>query len=166
MPRITPNLWFATEAEEAAEYYVSIFPDSTITGVTRYGASGPMPEGTVMTVDFLLDGQPFTAINGGDDFPFTEAVSLLIDCADQDEIDHYWDRLTDGGAEVQCGWLKDRYGLSWQVFPTSLNDLFAGPDTERAERAMQAMFAMKKIDMAALRAAAEEPDHGVVPSRN
>ena len=117
MPRITPNLWFDTESKEAAEFYVSVFPNSKITTVTHYGEAGPREAGMVLTVDFVLDGQRFTAINGGPDFHFNEAISLLIECADQDEVDYYWSKLSEGGEEGPCGWLKDRYGLSWQVVP-------------------------------------------------
>lgn len=155
MPRITPNLWFDTEGLEAAEFYVSIFPNSKVTNVTHYNEAGPRPAGTVLTVDFVLDGQAFTAIDGGPQFHFSEAISLLINCADQAEIDHYWARLSDGGKEEQCGWLKDRYGLSWQVVPTGWEDLLQDPDPGRAERAMQAMLAMGKIEIAALYAAAD-----------
>lgn len=155
MPRITPNLWFDTEAKEAAEYYVSLFPNSRITNVSYYGEAGPGPAGTVLTVDFELDGQRFTAINGGPHFTFDEAVSFLIDCADQDEIDFYWDRLTEGGEESQCGWLKDRFGLSWQVVPRGMEEVFSDPDPKRAQRAMQAMMGMRKLDIDALRRAAD-----------
>lgn len=155
MPRIIPNLWFDTEALEAAEFYCGIFPNSEITSVSHYTEVGPGEAGTVLTVDFTLDGQPFTAINGGPQFPFTEAVSLLVDCADQAEIDRYWAALTDGGREVQCGWLTDRYGLSWQICPSEIGKLLCDPETERAERAMQAMLSMVKIDIAAIRAAAD-----------
>src|ERR671919_1691796 len=136
MPGITPNLWFDTEGKEAAEFYVSVFPNSEIKDVSYYGEAGPRPAGTVLTVDFVLDGQEFTAINGGPEFTFDEAISLLIECADQDEVDYYWEKLTDGGEESQCGWLKDRYGLSWQVTPTGMDELFSDPDKERANRAM------------------------------
>ena len=156
MPTITPNLWFDTQGEEAAEFYVSIFPNSKITNVTHYTAAGPRPAGSVMTVDFVLDGQPFTAINGGPQFTFDEAVSLLINCGDQKEVDYYWDKLTDGGQEVQCGWLKDKFGLSWQVVPPGMDEILADPDLARGQRAMQAMFGMKKLDVAALRAAADQ----------
>ena len=156
MPQITPNLWFDTQGEEAAEFYVSVFPNSKITNVTHYGEAGPREAGMVLTVDFVLDGQPYTAINGGPDFTFTEAVSLLINCDDQDEVDYYWDKLREGGGhEVACGWLKDRYGLSWQVFPTQAGELLFDPDPERSQRAMKAMLAMTKIDLAAIRAAAD-----------
>lgn len=154
MPTIVPNLWFDTEALEAAELYTSIFPNSAIGAVARYTEGSPREAGAVMTVDFTLDGQPFTAINGGPQFPFTEAVSLLITCKDQAEVDHYWDALTAGGREGQCGWLKDRYGLSWQVVPEGMQEVLADPDPERAVRAMRAMLQMAKLDLAALRAAA------------
>ena len=156
MPRITPNLWFDTNGLEAAEFYVSVFPNSKITNVTHYTEAGPGPAGSVLTVDFVLDGQEHTAINGGPHFTFTEAISLLVNCADQEEVDYYWSKLSEGGEEGPCGWLKDRYGLSWQVCPTELNDLVNDPDRSRAARAMAAMFQMKKLDIAALRAAADE----------
>jgi predicted 3-demethylubiquinone-9 3-methyltransferase (glyoxalase superfamily) len=155
MPRITPNLWFDTQGEEAAEYYCSIFPNSKVTNVTYYGDAGPGPEGSVLTVDFVLDGQEFTAINGGPAFTFNEAMSLLINCADQEEVDYYWSKLTAGGEESQCGWLKDRYGVSWQVCPVGMLEILNHPDRARSQRAMQAMFGMKKLDMAALQAAAD-----------
>ena len=157
MPRITPNLWFDTQALEAAECYCSIFPNSKVTAVSHYTDAGPRPAGTVMTVSFVLDGQEFTGINGGPEFTFDEAISFLINCADQAEVDYYWDKLTDGGEEGPCGWLKDRYGLSWQVIPAGFEELFASADPGRAQRAMQAMFSMKKIDLAAMRAAADGP---------
>ncbi len=156
MPRITPNFWFDTEGQEAAEFYVSVFPNSQINTITHYGGAGPRPAGTVLTVDFTLDGQEYTVINGGPLFPFTEAISLLINCADQDEVDYYWNTLTEGGEEVQCGWLKDRYGLSWQVCPVGMNELMNDPDPGRSKRAMEAMLGMKKIDLAALHAAADQ----------
>jgi predicted 3-demethylubiquinone-9 3-methyltransferase (glyoxalase superfamily) len=157
MARITPNLWFDTQGQAAAEFYVSVFPNSAITNITCYGEAGPGPTGTVVTVDFVLDGQPFTAINGGPEFTFDEAVSFLINCADQEEVDYFWTKLSEGGEESQCGWLKDRYGLSWQVCPTELGELLNDPGPERAQRATRAMLAMKKIDVAALRAAADSP---------
>jgi predicted 3-demethylubiquinone-9 3-methyltransferase (glyoxalase superfamily) len=155
MPRITPNLWFDTEAEEAAEFYCSIFPNSKITAVSHYTEGSPRPAGTVMTVSWVLDGQEFTGINGGPQFNFSEAISLLINCEDQAEVDYYWEKLTDGGEEVQCGWLRDRYGLSWQVVPAGFEEVFTSDDPGRAERAMQAMLGMKKLDLAALQAAAD-----------
>lgn len=154
--KITPNLWFDDQAEEAAEFYVSVFGEgSKITMVTRYPADSPGPEGKVMTVEFDLRGERFVAINGGPQFSFTEAVSLMVNCADQTEVDYFWEKLTDGGEEVQCGWCKDRYGLSWQVVPEGMDKVFADPDPARAERAMQAMLTMRKLDVAALRAAAD-----------
>ena len=153
--KIVPNLWFDTEAEEAAEFYVSVFENSRIVNVTHYTEAGPREAGMVLTVEFELDGQRFVGINGGPDFKFDEAVSFEIKCETQDEIDYFWERLTEGGAESQCGWLKDRFGLSWQVVPTGMEELFADPDPARAERAMKAMLGMVKIDIAALRSAAD-----------
>jgi predicted 3-demethylubiquinone-9 3-methyltransferase (glyoxalase superfamily) len=155
MPRIVPNLWFDTEAEEAAEFYVSIFDNSRITNVAHYTEAGPREAGMVMTVAFELDGQPFVGINGGPEFTFSEAVSFQVDCKDQAEVDSFWERLGEGGEEGPCGWLKDRYGLSWQVVPAGMEELFADPDPKRAERAMKAMFGMKKLDLAELQRAAD-----------
>ena len=156
MPRITPNLWFDTQGVEAAEFYVSVFPDSRITNVSYYGDAGPREAGTVLTVDFVLDGQSYTAINGGPQFTFDEAISLLIECGDQDEIDYYWSKLGEGGEEGPCGWLKDRYGLSWQVVAAAaLHELMNDPDKNRAQRAMQAVLGMRKLDVAAIYAAAD-----------
>ena len=154
MQRLRPCLWFDTEAEEAVDLYTSIFPNSRIVDVARYGSAGPRPEGMVMTVAFELGGQPFLALNGGPDFTFTEAVSFEVECADQAEVDRYWDKLTDGGEEGPCGWLKDRYGLSWQIVPKALTELIADPDREKSQRVMKAMLEMKKIDVAALERAA------------
>jgi len=154
MSRITTNLWFDTEALEAAEHYVAIFPDSRITDVSRYGDGAPRPAGSVLIVAFELDGQPYLALNGGPEFRFTEAISLVVNCADQDEVDHYWAALVDGGEPGQCGWLKDRYGLSWQIVPDGMGEVMGDPDPARAGRAMQAMLGMQKLDIAALRAAA------------
>ena len=153
--RIRPNLWFDTEAEEAAEFYVSIFDNSRVVNVTRYTEAGPREAGMVMTVEFELDGQRFVGINGGPEFTFDEAMSLEIVCADQEEVDYYWERLTDGGEESQCGWLKDRYGVSWQVVPKGMDEVFSDADPERAKRAMEAMLKMRKLDLGALRAAAD-----------
>ena len=155
MPEITPNLWFDTQSLEAAEFYISVFPNSSIKNVTYYGEAGPGVAGTVLTVDFVLDGQRFTAINGGPHFTFDEAVSFMITCADQAEVDYYWEKLTDGGEESQCGWLKDRFGLSWQVCPAGMEEFLSDPNNERGQRAMKAMLGMKKIDIAALYAAAD-----------
>jgi predicted 3-demethylubiquinone-9 3-methyltransferase (glyoxalase superfamily) len=157
MPKITPSLWFDTQAEEAAEFYTSIFPNSKIVNVSHYGSAGPRPAGMVLEVTFVLDGQEYTALNGGPEFTFDEAISLQVFCESQEEVDHYWTRLTEGGGEPgPCGWLKDRYGLSWQIIPTRLIDLINDPDKERADRAMKAMLQMRKIDIAALEKAADE----------
>jgi predicted 3-demethylubiquinone-9 3-methyltransferase (glyoxalase superfamily) len=154
-PKLIPNLWFDTEAEEAAEFYVSVFPNSRIVTMTHYNEAGPREVGMVMTVELELDGQRIVAINGGPEFTFSEAVSLQIDCATQDDVDYYWERLSDGGQEGPCGWLKDRYGLSWQVAPSGIDELFSDADPERARRAMEAMFKMRKLDIATLRRAAD-----------
>ena len=155
MPKITPCLWFDTQAEEAANFYTSIFKNSRILDITRYGEAGPRPAGTVLTVEFELDGQRITGLNGGPEFTFDEAVSFQIDCADQAEVDYFWERLTDGGEESMCGWLKDRFGLSWQVVPRRLTELLEDPDTARAQRAMSAMLQMRKIDVSELERAAD-----------
>jgi predicted 3-demethylubiquinone-9 3-methyltransferase (glyoxalase superfamily) len=155
MPEIIPNLWFDTQAEEAAAFYVGVFPNSRVTAVTHYTEAGPREEGMVMTVEFELDGRRLVAINGGPQFTFDEAISLMIECDDQAEIDHYWDALTAGGGEEgPCGWCKDRFGLSWQVVPKGMDELFASGDRDRVARATRAMFAMKRIDIAALERAA------------
>ena len=155
--KIVPNLWFDTEAEEAAEFYVSVFGgDSRIVSKVNYTEAGPRAEGTVMVVEWELRGQRFVGINGGPEFKFDEAVSFQINCEDQAEIDYFWEALTaDGGREVECGWLRDKYGLAWQVTPTGMDQMFGDPDKERATRAMKAMLGMKKIDIAALQAAAD-----------
>lgn len=153
---IVPNLWFDNQAEEAANFYVSVFPDSKIDFIAHYTEAGPGEPGTVLTVDFTINGQRITAINGGPIFTFDEAISLMIECESQEEIDRYWDALiADGGSESQCGWCKDKYGLSWQVVPIGMAEIFSDPDPSKAERAMRAMFGMKKLDMAELRRAAE-----------
>jgi predicted 3-demethylubiquinone-9 3-methyltransferase (glyoxalase superfamily) len=148
--RITPFLWFDTQAEEAAKFYTSIFKNSKIVSATRYGDAGPGPKGSVQTIAFELEGQRFTALNGGPHFKFNEAVSFVVHCETQEEVDEFWKRLTDGGHEVQCGWLKDKYGLSWQIVPTALFRLLQDPDPARTNRVMQAMFQMKKLDIAGL----------------
>jgi len=153
--QLVPNLWFENEALEAAEFYVSIFPSSKILDVAHFTEAGPRPAGTVMSVEFELNGNRIVGINGGPEYTFSEATSLQIRCDDQEEIDHYWERLTEGGEEGPCGWLKDRYGFSWQVTPADLDRMFSGPDPARARRAMEAMFGMKKLDIEALRAAAD-----------
>jgi predicted 3-demethylubiquinone-9 3-methyltransferase (glyoxalase superfamily) len=155
MQKISPFLWFDTQAEEAARFYVSLFDDAEITDVSRYPENSPGPAGSVMTVSFRLAGQEFTALNGGPEYSFTEAVSFFVRCKDQDEVDRFWSRLTaDGGEEGPCGWLKDRFGLSWQIIPDRLTELLADPDPARANAAMQAMLQMHKIEIKALEDAA------------
>lgn len=154
MQKITPCLWFDTEAEEAATFYTSIFENSRILHVARYGEEGPRPEGLVMTVNFELDGQEFVALNGGPQFTFDEAISFQVSCETQDEVDEFWSRLSEGGVEGPCGWLKDRYGVSWQIVHSRLIELVNDPDPERSQRAMRAMLGMKKLDIAALEQAA------------
>jgi predicted 3-demethylubiquinone-9 3-methyltransferase (glyoxalase superfamily) len=154
MPQLTPCLWFDTEGEDAAKLYTSVFPNSKIVDVARYGSAGPRPEGTVMTVNFELDGQEFLALNGGPDFTFSEAVSFQIPCRDQDEVDHYWEKLGEGGEHGPCGWLKDRFGLSWQVVPNRLPELLSDPDREKSQRVMAAMMKMGKIEIDELEQAA------------
>ena len=154
MQKISPFLWFDQQAEEAATYYVSLFDDSEITEVTRYPEGSPGSAGQVMTVSFRIAGQEFTALNGGPEFSFTEAVSFYVHCKDQDEVDRFWSQLTDGGEESQCGWLKDRYGLSWQIVPDRLGELLSDPDPARSQAAMQAMLQMTKIDIKVMEDAA------------
>lgn len=153
--KVIPNLWFDTEAEEAARFYCEVFENSRILNVAHYTEAGPREAGSVMTVEFELDGQRFVGINGGPQFKFDEAVSFQINCEDQAEVDYFWEQLTEGGEESQCGWLKDRFGLSWQVVPKGMEEVFSDPDPKRAERAMEAMLKMGKLDIAALRAAAD-----------
>ncbi len=155
MQRISPFLWFDHQAEEAARFYVSIFPNSRMGKVTRYGEAGPGPKGSVMTVTFELEGQEFIALNGGPQFKFTEAISFSVACSTQEEVDQYWKKLSDGGEEGPCGWLKDRYGLSWQINPTVLGELLGDADPVKAKRAMEAMLKMKKIEIKALKSASE-----------
>jgi predicted 3-demethylubiquinone-9 3-methyltransferase (glyoxalase superfamily) len=153
---IVPNLWFDADAEQAAAFYCSVFPHSRIVSTTRYPEGSPGPTGSVMTVEWELDGQRFVGINGGPQFPFTEAVSFAITCETQEEVDRYWEALTaDGGQELQCGWLKDRFGLAWQVVPAGMEDVLNDPDPERGQRAMQAMLGMVKLDLAELQRAAD-----------
>lgn len=156
MDKITPCLWFDTQGEEAANFYVSVFKNSRILEVARYGEAGPRPAGTVMIVTFELDGRTFTALNGGPEFTFSEAVSFQVSCETQEEVDELWDRLSEGGEEGPCGWLKDRYGVSWQVVPDPLIELLRDPDPGRSQRAMKAMLQMKKIDIAAVERAADQ----------
>ena len=153
---ITPFLWFNHEAEDAANFYVSIFPNSKIVKVARYRKAGPGPTGSVMTVDFELQGMQYVALNGGPHIQFTEAVSFFVNCQTQAEVDTYWEKLSAGGTEVQCGWLKDKFGLSWQIVPTALHELLSDPDPEKSSRAVQAMMTMKKLDIQALRQAASK----------
>jgi predicted 3-demethylubiquinone-9 3-methyltransferase (glyoxalase superfamily) len=159
MQKIVTFLWFDNQAEEAVNLYTSIFKNSKITGVARNGETGPGPKGSVMTMNFTLEGQDFIALNGGPHFKFTEAISLFVNCETQEEVDTLWTKLTEGGHESQCGWLKDKYGVSWQIIPTTLMKLMSDPDREKAGRVMQAMLKMKKIDIAALREAYENAEH-------
>jgi predicted 3-demethylubiquinone-9 3-methyltransferase (glyoxalase superfamily) len=155
MQKLTPCLWFDTEGEEAATYYTSVYPNSKILEVTRYGSAGPRAEGMVMTVSFELDWQKFIALNGGPDFTFTEAISFEVNCESQEEVDSYWSTLSEGGEEGPCGWLKDKFGVSWQIVPKRLVELLTDPDQEKAQRVMAAMLQMRKIEIDALERAAE-----------
>jgi len=156
MPKITPFLWFNDNAEEAMNFYVSVFKNSKVRGVTRYGDAGPGPKGAVMTANFELDGQEFVALNGGPQFSFTEAVSFVVHCGSQQEVDYFWDTLTsDGGRPSQCGWLKDKYGLSWQIVPDAMIALLQDKDPKKSQRVMQALMQMTKIDLARLQQAAD-----------
>ena len=150
MQKISPFLWFDSQAEEAMHLYVSIFRNSKVVGIARYGDAGPGPKGSVMTASFELDGQRFTALNGGPQFKFTEAISFLVDCADQAEVDELWDRLSEGGEKGPCGWLKDKFGVSWQIIPSVLMQLINDPDPDKSRRVMEAMLQMSKIDVAKL----------------
>jgi predicted 3-demethylubiquinone-9 3-methyltransferase (glyoxalase superfamily) len=154
--KITPFLWFDRQAEEAVNFYVSIFPNSRIVKVARYSEAGPGPAGSAMTVAFELEGLPFTALNGGPHFKFTEAISFVVHCLTQEEVDGYWEKLSADGGEVQCGWLKDKFGLSWQIVPDVLVELLGDPDPKKAARVAKAMFQMKKLDIRALQQAANE----------
>jgi predicted 3-demethylubiquinone-9 3-methyltransferase (glyoxalase superfamily) len=156
MQKIVPNLWFDTEGLEAAEYYTSVFENSRITNVSYYGEAGPRPAGTVLTVEFELDGLKLVALNGGPDFQFTEAISLEVMCESQEEVDRLWETLSEGGEKGPCGWLKDRYGLSWQIIPKRLLELLQDEDSEKAQRVMAAMLQMGKIEIAELEAAAAQ----------
>jgi predicted 3-demethylubiquinone-9 3-methyltransferase (glyoxalase superfamily) len=156
MQKITPCLWFDTEGEEAANFYTSVFKNSRILDVSRYGEAGPRPADMVMTVSFELEGQEFIALNGGPEFKFNEAVSFQVNCETQEEVDKLWNSLTEGGEPGPCGWLKDKYGVSWQIIPTALPELLNDPDPERSQRAMKAMLGMGKIDIEALKRAADE----------
>jgi predicted 3-demethylubiquinone-9 3-methyltransferase (glyoxalase superfamily) len=156
MQKITPFLWFDDKAEEAMNFYVSIFKNSKRGRISRYGEAGPGPKGTVMVATFQLEGQDFIALNGGPHFKFTEAVSFVVNCETQDEVDAFWEKLSEGGEKGQCGWLKDKYGLSWQIVPTVLGELMSGPDPEKSKRVMQAMLQMTKIDIKGLKQAYEQ----------
>lgn len=153
MQKISPFLWFDTQAEEAMNFYVSIFKNSKVGKVVRYGDAGPGPKGSVMTASFELEGQTFTALNGGPHFKFTEAISFVVNCADQAEVDALWDKLSEGGKTGQCAWLKDKYGVSWQIVPNALIELLSDPDPQKSRRVMEAMMKMTKIDIAKLRQA-------------
>ena len=155
MQKITPFLWYDDKAEEAMNFYVSIFKNSKVLTVARYGEAGPGPKGTVMTAKFQLEGQEFVALNGGPHFKFTEAVSFVVSCATQEEVDYFWEKLSEGGAESQCGWLKDKFGLSWQIVPTILVQLLADKDPQKSQRVMKAMLQMKKIEIEPLKQAYE-----------
>jgi predicted 3-demethylubiquinone-9 3-methyltransferase (glyoxalase superfamily) len=148
--KITPFLWFDTRAEEASKFYTSIFTNSKVGNITRYGDAAPGPKGSVMVASFELNGQEFMALNGGPQFKFTEAVSFVVNCDTQEEVDYYWEKLSQGGQKVQCGWLKDKFGLSWQIVPTALGRLMSDPDPEKCKRVMQAMLQMSKLDIKAL----------------
>lgn len=155
MQKITPFLWFDHQAEEAMNFYTSIFKNSKVGGVTRYGGGSRGEEGRVMTASFELEGLQFTALNGGPEFKFTEAISFLVDCESQAEVDELWAKLTEGGEESQCGWLKDKFGVSWQIVPRELYELINNPDPEKSRRATEAMLQMQKIDLQVIREAAE-----------
>ena len=156
MQKITPFLWFDNQAEEAINLYVSVFKNSKILNMSRYGDAGPGPAGAVMTATFQLEGQEFMALNGGPDHKFTEAISLFVDCKTQEEVDELWERLSEGGEQGPCGWLKDRFGLSWQIIPSVLGELLGDPDPVKSQRVMKAMLQMSKIDIAGLKAAYEQ----------
>jgi len=156
MQKITPFLWFDDKAEEAMNFYVSIFKNSKRGRISRYGEAGPGPKGTVMVATFQLEGQEFIALNGGPHFKFTEAISLVVNCDTQEEVDGFWEKLSEGGSRGQCGWLKDKYGLSWQIVPTALGELMSDPDPEKSKRVMQSMLQMKKLDIKGLRQAYQQ----------
>jgi predicted 3-demethylubiquinone-9 3-methyltransferase (glyoxalase superfamily) len=155
MNEITPCLWFDTEGEDAATLYTSVFPNSRILSISRYGSAGPRTEGTVMTVSFELGGQKFLALNGGPNYTFSEAISFQVSCKNQEEVDHFWNNLSDGGEEGPCGWIKDRFGVSWQIVPTALPELLGDPDPQKSRRVMEAMLQMKKLEIDVLERAAE-----------
>ncbi|MHB1457600.1 MAG: VOC family protein [Armatimonadota bacterium] len=156
MQKITPFLWFDDKAEDAMNFYVSVFRNAKVVTITRYGSAGPGAEGTVMTAEFQLEGLDFVALNGGPVFTFTPAISFVINCESQEEVDHYWDRLSEGGEQIECGWLTDKFGVSWQVVPTILFELMNDPDSVKSQRVMAAMLKMKKLDIAGLKRAYEQ----------
>jgi predicted 3-demethylubiquinone-9 3-methyltransferase (glyoxalase superfamily) len=156
MQKITPFLWFGNQSEEAANFYVSIFPNSKITSIARYGKSGPGPEGSVMTVEFEIDGQKFMALNGGPQYQFSPATSFVVPCETQEEVDHFWERLSEGGTPNRCGWLDDKFGVTWQIVPTILPKLLSHPDPEKSKRVMEAMLQMDKLDINLLKRASDQ----------
>ena len=156
MKKITPFLWFGGKAEEAMNFYVSIFDNSKVLGINRYGEAGPGPKGSVMTASFVLDGQEFVALNGGQQFTFSPAISFVVHCETQDEVDRFWERLSEGGEKLSCGWLQDKYGVSWQIVPAAMIELLNDADPAKSNRVMQAMLQMTKIDIEALRRAYEQ----------
>ena len=156
MQKITPFLWFDGKAEEAANFYTSIFKNSKMGGIMRYGEGSPGPKGSVMTVTFELDGEEFIALNGGPQFQFSSAISFFVKCESQEEVDHYWEKLSEGGEELQCGWLRDKFGVTWQIVPNALGEMLRDKDAAKSKRAMQAMLQMKKLDIAGLRRAYEQ----------
>jgi predicted 3-demethylubiquinone-9 3-methyltransferase (glyoxalase superfamily) len=155
MQKIIPFLWFDSQAEEAAQFYTSLFPNSKIRNVSYYGEGMPQPAGTAMIVSFVLDGQEYMALNGGPYFPFSEAFSIYVNCETQEEVDHLWEKLSNGGEKGQCGWLKDKFGLSWQIVPTALGELMQDPDPEKTQRVTEAMLKMNKLDIQGLQDAYE-----------
>lgn len=166
MSKITPFLWFNNQAEEATNFYISIFKNSKIVNVSRYGEEGPGPKGTVMTATFQLDGQEFTALNGGPEFTFSPAISFYVDCKTQEEVDELWEKLSEGGEKQRCGWLKDKYGLSWQIIPSVLGELLQDEDPEKAGRVMQAMLQMDKIEIKTLKEAYEQQSSDPEPQKS
>lgn len=165
MQKITPFLWFDNQAEEAVKFYTTVFKNSKIVSVTRYGEAGPGPKGTVMTAAFQLDGQEFVALNGGPHFKFTEAISFVINCKTQEEVDHFWEKLSVGGEKSRCGWLKDKYGLSWQVVPRVLGEMLGDKDAEKSKRVMLAMLKMDKIEIKTLEQAYAQQKREPAPTR-
>ena len=155
MQKISPCLWFDNNAEEAVDFYTSVFKNSRVIGSSRYGDAGPGPKGTIMTIDFELEGVRYAALNGGPNFQFTEAVSLVVNCQTQEEVDYYWEKLSEGGQKIECGWLKDKFGLAWQITPILLIEQLLSDDQQKVDRVMKAMMQMKKLDIEGIRKAAE-----------